>query len=66
MKNEWKREYAGRYTSRISGWVIEQSNDDNRWVVFSPNSDTHRGFDSFEKLREAKQHYSNIKPEGEK
>ena len=56
-KNIWKRDYAGRYTNRINGWVIEKSCDEGNWMVINP--ETGGVFDSFRLLRCAKHNYDN-------
>jgi hypothetical protein len=60
QKREWHREYKGRYVSRLSGWIIEFSLNDQCWEVFNPDSTSGRRFDSFPTFREAKSHYSNL------
>lgn len=51
----WKREYAGRYVSRNTGWIVERS-ENGGWNVVNP--ETGRVFDHFATLRSARTIYN--------
>jgi hypothetical protein len=51
----WKREYAGRYVNRKTGWVIEKSVNTGLWYVINP--ETGGVFDSFVTKAEAQKYY---------
>lgn len=56
--SEWTKDYAGRYISRRSGWIIERSENSKEWNVINP--DTGRVFDTQKTLTAAKKWYSGI------
>lgn len=54
MKANWKKDYAGRYISTKTGWIIERSCEGG-WLVI--NKESGGIADSFKTKKEAQKYY---------